>query len=261
MGTVFSFDIRDPCTPAIEAALAEAVAWLRHVDEVFSTYRPDSTISRLARGELLLAECCEEVREVLALCKSAVRVSGGWFSHLAGGTLDPSGLVKGWSVERASRILYEAGARNTCVNGGGDLQLRGEAAPGVPWRVGIAHPLRAGELCVVVTGRDLAVATSGCAERGAHILNPHQGVPARGHASLTVVGTGLTTTDAYATAAFAMGDMARDWLQSLDGYEGFAVTPDGGSWCTDGFPGVLPGALPGVLPRVLPGTRTGAQDP
>ncbi|MEV0777435.1 FAD:protein FMN transferase [Streptomyces sp. NPDC050428] len=237
MGTVFSFDIRDERVPAIEAALSEAVSWLHHVDEVYSTYRPDSTICRLARHEIGPADCSPEVREVLALCRSAVRVSGGWFSHLATGVLDPSGLVKGWAVEGASEILYEAGARNTCLNGGGDLRLRGEAAPGAPWRIGIAHPLRPGELCTVVEAGDLAVATSGTAERGAHVVNPHLGISAKGLASVTVTGAGLTLTDAYATAAFAKGESARDWLESLDGYEGFAVLPDGRSWQTDCFPG------------------------
>ncbi|WP_079125520.1 FAD:protein FMN transferase [Streptomyces lushanensis] len=243
MGTVFSFDIRDPRTPAIEAALAEAVAWLHHVDEVYSTYRPDSVVCRLARGDLAPHQCSAEVREVLALCKSAVRASAGWFSHLVGGVLDPSALVKGWSVERASQILHESGARHTCVDGGGDLRLRGEAAPGVPWRVGVAHPLRADELCAVVTGRDdLAVATSGTAELGARIIDPHRGTPAECYASLTVVGTHLAMSDAYSTAAFAMGPTARDWLESLDGYEGFAVTPDGRTWHTTGFPGETPRA-------------------
>ncbi|MFF3749128.1 FAD:protein FMN transferase [Streptomyces sp. NPDC002018] len=240
MGTVFSFDIRDPRTPAIEAALTEAVAWLHHVDEVYSTYRRDSVVCRLSRGDLGLDQCSPEVHEVLALCKSAVRTSGGWFSHLATGVLDPSGLVKGWSVERASRILYEAGAHHTCVNGGGDVRLRGEAAPGVPWRLGVPHPLRAGELCTVVTGRDLAVATSGTAERGTRIIDPHRGTAADCYASVTVVGERLAMTGAYATAAFAMGAAAREWLESLDGYEGFALTPDGRSWRTDGFPGKRP---------------------
>ncbi|MFD7286506.1 FAD:protein FMN transferase [Streptomyces sp. NPDC059863] len=242
MGTVFSFDIRDPRTPAIEVALREAVRWLHHVDEVYSTYRPDSVICRLSRGEIGLDECCPEVREVLNLCKRAVRHTGGWFSHLAGGVLDPSGLVKGWSIERASRMLCEAGAHNTSVTGGGDRQLGGEAAPGSPWRIGIPHPLHPGDLCTVVTGRGLAIATSGDTERGAHILNPHHGMPAVGPASVTVVGARLTMTDAYAVAAFAMGGTARDWLESLDGYEGFAVTRDGGTWRTSGFPGEAPSA-------------------
>nr|WP_310715985.1 FAD:protein FMN transferase [Streptomyces lydicus] len=237
MGTVFSFDIRDARTAAVETALGEAVAWLHHVDAVFSTYRPDSAISRLGRGEIGLDDCPAEVREVLDRCERAERATGGWFSPTAGATLDPSGLVKGWAVERAWQLLRAAGARDTCVNGGGDLRFGGESAPGCPWRIGIAHPLRPGDLCTVVTGRDLAVATSGSAERGPHILDPHTGTPAAGPASVTVVGPDLSTTDAYATAAFAMGADARAWLAGLDGYEGFAVLRDGSSWRTPGFPG------------------------
>ncbi|MFB7462090.1 FAD:protein FMN transferase [Streptomyces sp. NPDC056224] len=236
MGTVFSFDIRDEPTPAIHHALAAAVRQLHYVDAVFSTYRPDSHISRLDRGEIHLADCPPEVREVMSLCAQAAHVSDGWFSVVPAGTIDPSGLVKGWATEAASQLLYEAGARHTCVNGGGDLQLRGQATPGTPWRIGITHPLRPGELATVVTAdHDLAVATSGTAERGAHILNPHTGTPATTFASLTLVGPRLTLTDTYATAAFARGDGAREWLEALDGYEALAVLPDGQEWRTPGF--------------------------
>lgn len=236
MGTVFSFDIRDKPTTAIRRALAEAVRHLHRIDAVFSTYRPDSHISRLDRGEIRIEDCPPEVREVLSLCAQAARASDGWFSAAPSGTLDPSGLVKGWATEAASRLLYEAGAHHTCVNGGGDVQLRGQAAPGTPWRIGVAHPLRPGELATVITAHDdLAVATSGTAERGAHILDPHRGTPATAFASLTLVGPRLTPTDTYATAAFARGDGARDWVETLDGYEALAVLPDGREWRTSGF--------------------------
>lgn len=236
MGTVFSFDIRDEPTTAVHRALAEAVRQLHQVDAVFSTYRPDSHISRLDRGEIRLADCPPEVHEVLSLCAQAAHVTDGWFSIVPAGALDPSGLVKGWATEAASRLLHEAGAHHTCVNGGGDLRLRGRAAPGAPWRIGIAHPLQPGELLTVITAdHELAVATSGTAERGAHILDPHSGTPATAFASLTVVGPRLTMTDAYATAAFAMGEDARDWLEALDGHEALAVLPDGRSWQTSGF--------------------------
>ncbi|MDF6022923.1 FAD:protein FMN transferase [Streptomyces sp. JH34] len=236
MGSVFSFDVRDEPTPALRRALDEAVIHLHRVDEVFSTYRPDSYISRLGRGEIRREDCPPEVLEVLRLCAHATRVSDGWFSVVPEGTLDPSGLVKGWAVEAASHILHEAGARHICVNGGGDIQLRGPAAPGTPWRIGIAHPLRPGELVTVVTAHDdLAVATSGTAERGAHVFDPHSGRPATGFASLTLVGPRLTLTDSYATAAFARGEGARSWLEGLHGYEALAVTPDGEEWVTTGF--------------------------
>jgi thiamine biosynthesis lipoprotein len=236
MGTVFSFDIRDRPTPAIRRALAEAVRHLHRVDAVFSPYRPDSHIRRLDRGEIRLRDCPPEVHEVLSLCARVTRDSDGWFSAVPAGTLDPSGLVKGWATEAASRILYEAGARHLCVNGGGDLQLRGPAGPGAPWRIGIAHPLRPGELATVITaGHDLAVATSGTAERGAHLVDPRTGAPATAFASLTLIGPRLTLTDAYATAAFVGGAGARSWVAALDGYEALAVLPDGREWRTPGF--------------------------
>lgn len=236
MGTVFSFDIRDRPTPAIHRALARAVRHLHRVDAVFSTYRPDSPISRLGRGEIHLDDCPPEVREVLTLCAGAARDSDGYFSATPSGTLDPSGLVKGWATESASQLLHEAGARHTCVNGGGDLQLRGGTSESTPWRIGITDPVRPGQLATVITAHDdLAVATSGTAERGAHILDPHRGIPATAFASLTVVGPRLTMTDTYATAAFARGHGARDWLESLPGYEAFALLPDGRRWRTSGF--------------------------
>jgi thiamine biosynthesis lipoprotein len=132
-------------------------------------------------------------------------------------------------------VLTTAGSAEHSVNGGGDVQCVGDRGPGQPWRVGIADPLRPGTLALVVTGRDFAVATSGIAERGPHIVNPHTGQAATGLASITMVGSTLAATDAYATAAFAMGPGARDWVESLDGYEAFAITPAGEAWQTSGF--------------------------
>ena len=152
-----------------------------------------------------------------------------------GGRLDPSGLVKGWAIERASDILVAHGSRNHAVNGGGDMQLTGEGSPGAPWRVGITDPHRVGQLLTVVVARDAAVATSGTAERGAHVFNPTTGEPALELASVTVVGRRLTLVDAYATAALAMGEASREWVEGLAGFEAMAVRPDGSRWQTTGF--------------------------
>ncbi|MGS2586880.1 FAD:protein FMN transferase [Streptomyces hebeiensis] len=237
MGTVFSFDIRGVTDEArVRAGLRAAVASLHRVDEIFSTFRPDSQIMRLGRGELTPAECVTEVPEVLDLCAAAERESDGWFSTRHAGRLDPAGLVKGWAVERAVRMIASSGAESVCLNGGGDVQLHGG-----PWRVGIADPLRPGALATVVEAPEgqegLAVATSGPAERGCHVLDPHTGEPpVHGLASITVVcPTGLTAADARATAAYAMGEEARDWLEALPDAEGFAVTATGGTWTTTGF--------------------------
>ncbi|MEV0665818.1 FAD:protein FMN transferase [Actinomadura luteofluorescens] len=245
MGTVFSFDIRTPRSPSITAALAEAVAWLHHVDRVFSPYRPDSQVSRLADGRVELAECDPEVAEVLRLGDEFARVSDGAFTCEPGGRLDPSGVVKGWAVERASTILHDAGAHDHCVNGGGDVQARGEAGPGEPWRIGIADPRDPGSLIAAVAGRDIAVATSGTAERGRHILDPRTGRPAAGLASVTLAGRHLTDVDALATAAFVMGDAARAWVEDRPGIEALGVTSGHRLWWTPGFEDIalLPSGL------------------
>ncbi|MDX3381610.1 FAD:protein FMN transferase [Streptomyces niveiscabiei] len=240
MGTVFSFDVRGGNPARISAALEEAVASLHRVDEVFSTYREDSEISRMARGELPLSACSPEVTEILELGAQAEELSGGWFSMRYEGRLDPTGIVKGWSTERAARILAAAGATGVSVNGGGDVQLLGTPGPERPWRVGVSDPLRPGGLAAVVSAAgapELAVATSGTAERGAHIVDPRTGHSAvTDLAAVTVVAPTLTWADCWATAAFAMGSReALEWLENLPDAEALLITAGDEVRCTGGL--------------------------
>lgn len=233
MGTVFSIDVRAPgCDPV---AVDNAIGWLHWVDETFSTYKPDSQISRLARGDIDIAHCAPEVGEILARCRELETETNGYFSASASGPLDPSGLVKGWAIQHASDLLSWAGSRNHCVNGGGDVQCAGNATANEPWRVGISDPHRPGQLAAVVTGTGLAVATSGTAERGSHISNPHDRTSPTALASVTIIGQDLAHADAYATAAFAMGYAALDWIATLDGYQGLVIRTDGSRWSSPHF--------------------------
>ncbi|MFE2356442.1 FAD:protein FMN transferase [Streptomyces parvulus] len=240
MGTVFSFDVRGGEPAAVRAALDEAVAGLRRADEVFSTYREDSQVSRLARDEVAVEECAPEVAEVLGLAAEAERVSEGWFSTRYRGRLDPTGIVKGWAVERAARRLAAAGATGVSLNGGGDVQVLGTPGSGRPWRVGVSDPLRPGGLAAVVSAAgaaELAVATSGSAERGAHVVDPRTGRSAvTDLLSVTVVAPRLTWADCWATAAFAMGSReGLRWLESLPGVEGLLITAGDEVRCTGGL--------------------------
>ncbi len=233
MGTVFSFDVRGGEPAAVRAALAEAVAGLHGADALFSTYREDSEVSRLARGELDASACAPEVAEVLELAAEAERVSEGWFSTRYQGVLDPTGIVKGWAAERAARLLAAvAGVRGVSVNGGGDVQLLGTPEARRAWRVGVADPLRPGGLAAVISAagtEELAVATSGTAERG---RTSWTRAPARSAVTdlvaVTVVAPSLTWADCWATAAFAMGARAGlAWLESLPGAEALLITAGG----------------------------------
>jgi thiamine biosynthesis lipoprotein len=240
MGTVFSFDVRGGEPVAVQTALREAVAGLHRVNEVFSTYRDDSQVSRLARGELTLDECDPEVAEVLELGAEAERLSDGWFSTRFEGRLDPTGIVKGWAVERAARRVAESGATGVSVNGGGDVQLLGVPRPDRPWRVGVSDPLRPGGLAAVVSAAgvtELAVATSGTAERGAHIVDPRTGRSAvTDLLAVTVVAPTVTWADCWATAAFAMGSReGLAWLESLPDVEALLITAGDEVRCTGGL--------------------------
>jgi FAD:protein FMN transferase len=239
MGTAIAVDVRDRL-PGSHSALDDVFAWFRRVDDTFSTYKPESQVSRLGRGEVTVADCDPDVAWVLERCEEMQQATNGYFDAWALGTLDPSGLVKGWSVEVASGMLAERGLTNHCINAGGDIRMRGEPEAGRGWHAGIAHPLHPGSLTVVVIGRDLAVATSGTAERGLHVINPHTGRPAAALASATVVGPDLTVADSYATAALAMGLDAPAWIASLSDHEAFLIDAGGHAWWSAGFPDYAP---------------------
>jgi len=234
MGTMVSLRLRDPAPAAL---LDRVLAWLHRVDRVFSTYRADSQISRLASGVTTLDRCDPDVRLVLELCEQLRQASLGYFDARAAGPglLDPSGVVKGWSVEAASDMLVAEGFADHLINAGGDVQARGEREPGRPWRVGISDPHHPERLLTVVEAHDLAVATSGTSERGAHVFDPHRRIAADQLASVTVVGPSLTWADGYATAALAMGLAAPDWLAGLDGYQALVVDADGDACLVDAW--------------------------
>lgn len=224
MGLPVSVDVRRPRVDP-EPLVRQAFAWLREVDARFSPFRCDSEVSRAARGEP--AACSAELAEVLALCADCERRSGGAFrARLPGRGLDPSGVVKGWAVQRAATMLTDGGLRDFCVNAGGDVITAGEPEPGGRWRIGVRHPELADRTCVVFGLRAAAVATSARYERGDHILDGRTGLPATGLLSVTVLADDLTTADTTATAAFALGVDGAEWAAAQPGCLVFAVGAD-----------------------------------
>ena len=84
-------------------------AWLHEVDARFSTYRADSELCRLDRGELLLADASRgRALGAGALRRRCASETGGFFDVRATGRLDPSALVKGWAAQRAADMLRAA---------------------------------------------------------------------------------------------------------------------------------------------------------
>jgi FAD:protein FMN transferase len=208
--------------PPIRAALDDVFAWLRWVDATFSPFDPRSAISRWGRGALALRDAHPLVRDVLDRCERLRRETAGAFDirFRRGAPPDPCGFVKGWAIERAGAMLAAAGARDFCLDAGGDVLVRGG-----PWRVGIRHPRRRDRLAGVLELRDGAVATSGAYERGEHVLDPRTGRAPAGVLSVTVVGPELGIADAYATAAFALGGDGPAWTAGRDGHDAMTIVP------------------------------------
>ena len=232
MGMPIGIDLPDGHGVDVEPAFA----WLREVDAIFSTYRDDSDISRLDRGELTLAECRPEVDEVLTRCLALERATDGFFSVRAAGRLDPSGLVKGWAVDGAARAARRRG-RRALLRQRRRRRRRARPAGAGPAAGASASATRSSptRLAAVLAVEDLAVATSGEYERGAHIVDPHTGAPPTGLLSVTVIGPDLATADAYATAAFAMGADGPAWTTTLAGYDALCITTDHRVLSTPGF--------------------------
>jgi thiamine biosynthesis lipoprotein len=232
MGTVASVHVHDMVDlDVVEAAITAMWDDLDRLEAMFSTFRPTSEISRINSGELHVLDASPEVLEVVDACTWLEHASDGAFRARRPGDeiVDPAGFVKGWAAELAAKCLDRAGLSQWYLSVGGDIQTRGTAHDGSPWRIAIADPNgddpRVVRALVEVDG--LAVATSGTAARGRHVWDGRTDQPADSLASMTVVGPHLTWADAFATAAFVMGRDGVDWVANFDGYRALAITTDG----------------------------------
>lgn len=224
-----------------EAAVRRVFGELREVDAVFSPYQPGSAVSRLLRREISMAECGPLVREVAGRCDRARELTSGLFDPIRPDSgWDPSGLVKGWAVERILRHFPAESGVDWCVNAGGDVAV--VCPTGRPFSVGIQDPYEESRIAAVVPCAEGGVATSGAAIRGAHIYDPRTGMAAALRwGSVTVTGPSLEVADVLATAAFIAGETWRDLLERAPGYEGLAIARDGAVSTTVGWLGRLAG--------------------
>ncbi|HVA52280.1 MAG TPA: FAD:protein FMN transferase [Acidimicrobiales bacterium] len=238
MGTIVTIDLYgDPSVAnELDPALQLAVESLHDADDVFSTWKPESPLSQLRRGEIELATAPPEVREVLEACGAARELSRGWFDpwSLAGG-VDPTGYVKGWAAQRALHLLLGAPVFGAVVNAAGDIATFGFPAENSSFQVGITNPSDRQELTAIVSLNG-CIATSGTYERGPHLFDPHSGEFASRLASASVTGPDLGLADALATALAVAGTDFLTVIEEVTEFEAFAVTDDGERQWTSGFP-------------------------
>lgn len=238
MGLPVSVHVRGPqaTSPAVAAQVERLFDDLRADEAMFSIWRPDSPVSRIRDGRDRLADALPRIRQVAGLCELAGQRTGGAFSAWLPGpdgrlAFQPTGLVKGWAVEQAfaglTGRLRAHGRHDVLVNAGGDIAMQCARTDTPDWTIAIEDPRDRSRLLRSVRLRTGAVATSGTAARGQHIVDPVTGRPASGLLSATVIGPELTWADVYATAAFVKGPTAVAWVPTLPGHACCLVAADG----------------------------------
>ena len=214
--------------------------YFRSVDARYSTYKPNSEISRINQG-LPVGKQSAEMMRVLALCEQTKALTNGYFDiKRPDGTIDPSGLVKGWAIHNAAHMLLRRGVTNFCIEAGGDVQVHGRSPENEVWHVGIRNPFDMDSIIKVAGLHDCGMATSGTYVRGQHIYNPRDNYhKVDDVVSLTVIGPNIYDADRYATAAFAMGQEGIAFIESIPALEGYMIDKDKVATYTSGFGGYI----------------------
>ena len=216
--------------------------YFKYIDETFSTYKPSSEIMKINHGELKLENASVDMQEIFRLAEETKKQTNGYFDiRNSRGILDPSGIVKGWAILKAAKLLEKMGFKNFFVDAGGDIQTKGKNSEGKLWQIGIQDPFsKTPSIVKVLEINDKGVATSGTYVRGQHIYNPHNRDEIFDEiVSLTVVGPDIYEADRFATAAFAMGKRGIMFIQSLPGFEGYIIDKNGIATETLGFQNYL----------------------
>ena len=193
----------------IDRVIAGVEAFFYDVDEELSTFKENSSVTRIRKNKLHIDDAPDMVKEVWRGCLKARELTNGAFDPWSvEGGFDPSGYVKGWAAEKAADMLVSAGCNEVQVNAAGDIALRGVK----PWKIGVINPDNRSEIVQIFEITNGNIASSGNYEKGAHIKDPHTGVIAIGAKSGTVIGPDGGICDALATALMVDGQDAAQWI-------------------------------------------------
>lgn len=213
----------------------EVYSYFKYIDKKFSTYKTESEITAINDGKLMIDNSSEDMKLIFELAEKTKQETNGFFDIKQNNRYDPSGIVKGWAIWSAAKLLKKKGFRNFYIDGGGDIQSFGKNREGKPWKVGIRNPFKADEIIKVLEPKNKGVATSGTYIRGNHICNPKTNQVNGDIVSLTVIGPNIYEADRFATAAFAMGGSGINFIEQLPGFEGYVIDKKGIATYTSGF--------------------------
>jgi thiamine biosynthesis lipoprotein len=228
-----------PVTVDVEApkkVFEKVFNYFKFVDEKFSPYKQNSEVTKINDKRLKPKDLSDEMKLIIKLSKETQKLTDGYFNIYTNDNMDPSGIVKGWAIFNAGKIIEELGYKSYLVEAGGDIQTKGLNKDQKKWAIGIKNPFNTKEVVKVIYLSGEGVATSGTYERGKHIINPKEGMPADDEiVSLTVIGENVYEADRFATAAFAMGKRGINFIERLKGFEGYIINKHKIATMTSGF--------------------------
>jgi FAD:protein FMN transferase len=233
MGMPVTVEVVDPDITKKE--LTEIFDYFKYVDQKFSTYQKDSEISKFNRGEIKEKDFSSDLKLIFKLAEKTKQETNGFFNIFLNSQCDPSGIVKGWAIFEAAKLLKKMGFKNFYIDAGSDIQAFGKNVHGDLWRVGIKNPFNQSEIVKVLKINNEGVATSGNYIRGDHIYDPVNHHLIDDIVSLTVVGSNIYEADRFATAVYAMGRGGINFLEGLNGLEGYMIDKAGIATYTSGF--------------------------
>jgi len=234
MGMPITVEI--PNESMVQNPIDRVFEYFNYVDQKFSTYKKESEISQINQGLLTENEYSSDMKQILAMCEETKALTNGYFDISRNGILDPSGLVKGWAIDNATKILDQFGFNNYYVEAGGDIQVKGNNEKGQFWRIGIRNPFNIKEVIKIVNVTNQGIATSGTYIRGQHVYNPFsQNEKLTEIVCITVIGTNIYEADRFATAAFAMGKEGIEFIDKLHGFAGYMIDQKAVATYTNNF--------------------------
>ncbi|WP_394252685.1 FAD:protein FMN transferase [Arthrobacter pityocampae] len=235
MGTTAS--LRGPAVPP--ELMRGLIALFVAADHRFSTYRPDSELSRINRGGIGLTRASRPMKEMYERALEWRMRTGGRFTpHTPDGLLDLNGVVKAHTMAAGESLLLAASHRNWCLSVGGDLVADGMQPDGRPWTIGVVDPSDPDGYLTSIRAAPgaRAVATSGTRERGHHLWDGARADSrTSGFLQATVVASDIITADVLATTLAAGGPPVIVDLLSEHAVQFVAVSPNGRLYASAGF--------------------------
>lgn len=222
---------------AREKDITEVFHFFDRVDNRFSPFKEHSELSRLNRRELDEKDISRDMKHIFVLSEKTRHETDGYFNiRKSDGTVDTSGIVKGWAIWEGTKILRKKGFKNFFIEAGGDIQTEGLNEERKKWSIGIKNPFNKQEIVKIVLLSGQGIATSGTYEKGQHIYNPHYyGSALKKIVSISVIGPNVYEADRFATAAYAMQEKGIEFIEKQKSLEGYMIDKDGMATMTSGF--------------------------